>query len=105
MNGKYGDSRDIVNTYNIVFNNIKRPQAYTNCGSCLRRCIAEMYGELQKNIREQLKALETIDEILTPTKEELTNINAEKELNNVKQEEKKQKKTKKKQLNMFNLKH
>lgn len=90
--GHYGDSRDIINTYNLVFANIKKPQQYTNCGSCLRRCCLEMYGELQKYEQEQekkLQALEVLDEILTPTEEELTIINTEEELKNVKQEPKK----------------
>lgn len=78
--GKYGDSRDIINTYNQVFFNIKRPQQYTNCGSCLRRCVREMYAEYQEyekdlqkiqELETKLQALETIDEILTPTPEEM----------------------------------
>lgn len=77
--GHYGDSRDIVNTYNVVFNNIKKPQQYTNCGSCLRRCCLEMYSALEKyeqektvvTEQEKLQALETLDDFLTPTEEEL----------------------------------
>ena len=69
--GHFGDSRDIINTYNIVFLNIKKPHQYTNCGSCLRRCCLEMYAALEENEKEKLQALEDLDELLTPTEEEI----------------------------------
>ena len=51
-NGHYGNARDIVNTYNMVFNNIKQPQAYTSCGSCLKRCVVQMKNEIERNDKE-----------------------------------------------------
>lgn len=71
--GHYGNSRDIVNTYNIVFNGIKKPQNYTNCGSCLRRCVIEMNTAYEKFVKEQeekLKALQVIDEFMSEDIEE-----------------------------------
>lgn len=93
--GHYGDSRDIVNTYNVIFNNIKKPQAYTTCGSCLRRCCLEMYNELQKYEEEKLKALETLDSLLTPTEEEIQNTMVTEPENTMVTEQKKKKKPKK----------
>lgn len=69
--GHFGNSRDIINTYNIVFNGIKKPHQYTNCGSCLRRCCIEMYNALMDNKQEELNALQVLDEVLTPTEEEI----------------------------------
>lgn len=76
--GHFGNSRDIINTYNIVFKDIKKPHQYTNCGSCLRRCCIEMYDALMKNKEEQLQALEVLDSLLTPTEEEIIETEAPK---------------------------
>lgn len=68
--GHFGNAVDIVNTYNEVFNGIKKPQPHTRCGSCLRRCVLTMYSALQnyEKVREQeqkLQVLEAIDEMMT----------------------------------------
>lgn len=47
--GRYGDIQEITNTYNEVFSdrpNFKGVKP-TNCGSCLRARICEMYGEME----------------------------------------------------------
>ena len=72
--GHFGNSRDIINTYNIVFNGIKKPQQYTTCGSCLRRCVIEMYNALTKYEEEKLQALQALDELLTPSEEEIKEV-------------------------------
>lgn len=48
VRGRYGDIRDITDTYNAVFADRPnfRPKQPTNCGSCLRHLVAEMYGEM-----------------------------------------------------------
>lgn len=60
--GAYGNSKDIVDTYNAIFQGIKPKQNYTTCGSCLRRCINTMNTQLQAELQllaeEQKKAKE-----------------------------------------------
>lgn len=56
-NGHYGSSKDIVDTYNLVFEGIKQKQAPTSCGSCLRRCVFNMRDAL-KAYREELAKAE-----------------------------------------------
>lgn len=59
--GAYGNSKDIVDTYNVIFEGIKPKQNYTTCGSCLRRCINTMNTQLQAELQlqaEQEKAKE-----------------------------------------------
>lgn len=58
--GAYGNSKEIVDTYNIIFENIKPKQNYTTCGSCLRRCITTMNTQLQAELQlvEEQKAKE-----------------------------------------------
>lgn len=46
--GHYGNSKDIVDTYNQVFDGVKKKQPYTTCGSCLRRCVIQMANALQE---------------------------------------------------------
>lgn len=60
-NGHFGNARDIVDTYNYVFNGIKRKQDYTNCGSCLRRYVKEMFNALERYENEN-KIVEEIKE-------------------------------------------
>ena len=57
-NGNFGNSRDIVDMYNKVFEGEKQKQPYTTCGSCLRRCVRMMYDKLI-----QVEAEEVIIEI------------------------------------------
>lgn len=47
--GRYGSTEDITNTYNEVFKDRPnfKPVKPTNCGSCLRLRICEMYGEME----------------------------------------------------------
>lgn len=73
-NGHFGNSRDIVNAYNTVFEGIKQKQPHTTCGSCLRRCVRMMYEALlqyEKELEEEHKAqvLEAIDEVMTNPEE------------------------------------
>lgn len=59
--GAYGNSKDIVDTYNAIFQGIKTKQNYTTCGSCLRRCIGAMATQLNAELQllaEQEKAKE-----------------------------------------------
>lgn len=59
--GAYGNSKDIVDTYNVIFEGIKPKQNYTTCGSCLRRCINTMNTQLQAELQllaEEQKAKE-----------------------------------------------
>ena len=49
QNGSYGNIQEIVNTYNTVFEGIKRKQSYTRCASCLRRYIKELYFALEEH--------------------------------------------------------
>lgn len=72
--GHYGNAKHIVDTYNIIFCNIKKPQQYTTCGSCLRRCVIEMYNALTKYEEEKLQALQALDELLTPSEEEIKEV-------------------------------
>ena len=78
-NGHYGNARDIVNTYNMVFNNIKQPQAYTNCGSCLKRCVVQMKNEIERNDKEleeeKLNALKELDAFMMEDEEPEVNDN------------------------------
>lgn len=49
--GAYGNSKDIVDTYNAIFQGIKPKQNYTTCGSCLRRCIGAMATQLNAELQ------------------------------------------------------
>lgn len=67
-NGHYGNSRDIVDMYNKVFEGVRQKQPYTTCGSCLRRCVKLMYEELvrqETDEQNKLQALQEIDEFMT----------------------------------------
>lgn len=71
-NGHYGNSRDIVDMYNKVFEGVRQKQPYTTCGSCLRRCVKLMYEELLRQETEEqnkLNALQVIDEFMTEDEE------------------------------------
>lgn len=62
--GGYGNSKEIVDTYNYIFQGVKPKQNYTTCGSCLRRCICAMNQQLQDEIKQVIEiAQEKIDEI------------------------------------------
>lgn len=73
-NGHYGNSKDIVDTYNEVFEGEKQKQAYTSCGSCLRRCVMTMYNALQEyNSTKEVLEVTTVDEpTVEDAKEEIT---------------------------------
>lgn len=69
-NGHFGNSRDIVNAYNTVFEGIKQKQPHTTCGSCLRRCVRMMYEALLQYEKEhKAQVLEAIDEVMTKDEE------------------------------------
>lgn len=60
QSGHFGNAKDIVDTYNTIFEGIKRKQNYTNCGSCLRRYVKEMYAALMQ-YEENNKQTEKIE--------------------------------------------
>lgn len=64
-NGHFGNSKDIVDTYNRVFENIRTKQNYTNCGSCLRRCVRLMFEALTEYENDKLEAMKEIDKFFT----------------------------------------
>lgn len=47
--GRYASTEDITNTYNEVFRDRPnfKPVNPTNCGSCLKNRVCEMYGEME----------------------------------------------------------
>lgn len=49
--GAYGNSKEIVDTYNAIFQDMKPKQNYTTCGSCLRRCIGAMSTQLNAELQ------------------------------------------------------
>lgn len=60
--GAYGNSKDIVDTYNAIFQGIKPKQNYTTCGSCLRRCIGAMATQLNAELQLLAKEEEVKEE-------------------------------------------
>lgn len=54
------DSRSVVDTFNYLFEGVKQKQPYTQCGSCIKRCITDMWNEL----KSYENALETLVEAL-----------------------------------------
>lgn len=72
---------EITELYNKVFKRNLRP---TNCSSCINQRYKELktaYDNFQKLLREQeekAKALEVLDEIMTPTQEEIVENNPKK---------------------------
>lgn len=65
---------EITELYNRIFNKQLRP---TNCGSCISQRYKELkisYNLFQEELKKQeekAKALEVLDELLTPTEDEL----------------------------------
>lgn len=55
-------SKQVVDTYNEIFDGVKQRQPYTNCGSCMRKLIAQMNVELTKYFDEQIKTLDNVFE-------------------------------------------
>ena len=72
---------EITELYNKVFKKTLRP---TNCSSCINQRYKELktaYDNFMKLLREQeekAKALEVLDELMTPTQEELEEITPKK---------------------------
>lgn len=72
---------EITELYNKVFNKNLKP---TNCSSCINQRYKELknaYDNFMKLLREQeekAKALEVLDELMTPTQEELEEITQKK---------------------------
>lgn len=68
---------EITQLYNRVLNKNVNP---TNCGSCINQRYNELkksYDAFEKLLQEQeekAKALEVLDELMTPTEEEITQI-------------------------------
>lgn len=72
---------EITELYNKVFKKNLRP---TNCSSCINQRYKELktaYDNFMKLLKEQeekAKALEVLDELMTPTQEELEEITQKK---------------------------
>lgn len=72
---------EITELYNKVFKKNLKP---TNCSSCINQRYKELktaYDNFMKLLREQeekAKALEVLDELMTPTQEELEEITQKK---------------------------
>ena len=70
---------EITELYNKVFKKNLKP---TNCSSCINQRYKELktaYDNFMKLLREQEeKALEVLDELMTPTQEELEEITQKK---------------------------
>ena len=72
---------EITELYNKVFKKNLRP---TNCGSCISQRYKELknaydnFMKLLKEEEEKAKALEVLDELMTPTQEELEEITQKK---------------------------
>ena len=79
--GKRISGMDVTELYNSVFNKTLKP---TNCSSCINQRykeISKSYDNFMKLLREQeekAKALEVLDELMTPTQEELEEITQKK---------------------------
>ena len=79
--GKRISGMDVTELYNSVFNKTLKP---TNCSSCINQRykeISKSYDNFTKLLREQeekAKALEVLDELMTPTQEELEEITQKK---------------------------
>ena len=74
QNGSYGNIQEIVNTYNTVFEGIKRKQSYTRCASCLRRYIKELYFALQEYDELKQEKEVIVEERVTENNEVENNI-------------------------------
>lgn len=70
---------EITELYNKVFNKNLKP---TNCSSCINQRYKELknaYDNFMKLLKEEEeKALEVLDELMTPTQEELEEITQKK---------------------------
>ena len=72
---------DITELYNKVFNKNLKP---TNCSSCINQRYKELknayynFINLLKEEEEKSKSLELLDELMTPTQEELEEITQKK---------------------------
>lgn len=72
---------EITELYNKVFKKNLRP---TNCSSCINQRYKELknaydnFMKLLKEEEEKAKALEVLDELMTPTQEELEEITQKK---------------------------
>lgn len=80
---------EVTELYNRIFNKQLRP---TNCGSCISQRYKELkisynlFNEELKKQEEKAKALEVLDELLTPTENELNENNPKKKGRPKKQE-------------------
>lgn len=79
--GKRISGMDVTELYNSVFNKTLKP---TNCSSCINQRYKEIsksydnFTKLLKEQEEKAKALEVLDELMTPTQEELEEITQKK---------------------------
>ena len=68
---------EITQLYNRVLNKHVNP---TNCGSCINQRYRELkqsydaFEQLLKEQEEKARALEVLDEFMTPTEEEITQV-------------------------------
>lgn len=58
MNNQSVNSRLVVDTFNEVYKNMKPHQAYTSCGTCLRKMICQMNIIVLEFERQQMEAIE-----------------------------------------------
>lgn len=58
MNNQSVSSRLVVDTFNEVYKNMKPHQAYTNCGTCLRKMICQMNIIVLEFERQAMEAIE-----------------------------------------------
>ena len=47
-NGSYGNSKDITDTYNQIYEGLRSKANYTSCGACLRGRINNMVSSLNE---------------------------------------------------------
>ena len=58
MNNQPVSSRLVVDTFNEVYKNMKPHQAYTSCGTCLRKMICQMNIIVLEFERQAMEAIE-----------------------------------------------
>ena len=69
--GSYADARQVTDTYNYVFQDVKQKVYFTTCGSCIKQRITELYKTLQHwlEYNESKNASETSYNALESTNE------------------------------------
>lgn len=65
--GSYGNSKDITDTYNEVFQGVRTKANYTSCGACLRSRINSMYSALREWEKVQEEEQKKVEPLSIPT--------------------------------------